>query len=77
MSSVDPTAPAEVGRTLTPHTAERLLNPHFFFAEMQFIFALMDIGERMVAVPRETRRTQTLVPAHREDPPASAARAGF
>jgi len=36
---------------------ERLLNPHYFYAEMQFILALMDIGERLVNVPREARRT--------------------
>ena len=43
-------------RATTPSTLRRLVNPHYFFAEMQFILTLMDIGERLISVPRETRR---------------------
>ncbi|KAJ3268339.1 Phosphatidylinositol 4-kinase pik1alpha (PI4-kinase)(PtdIns-4-kinase) [Terramyces sp. JEL0728] len=50
----------EIDTTFEDKEDVRLLNSHYFHSEMQFIMALVDISERLVAFPKHARQSSLI-----------------
>ncbi|KAJ3251113.1 Phosphatidylinositol 4-kinase pik1alpha (PI4-kinase)(PtdIns-4-kinase) [Boothiomyces macroporosus] len=50
----------EIDTTFENQEDVRLLNSHYFHSEMQFIMALVDISERLVAFPKHARQSSLI-----------------
>ena len=61
-NTVPTSTPIETGTQTTENRPEHLLSPHYFHSEMKFIMTLVDIGDRLVSIPKEEQGALPIQP---------------